>query len=134
MKHLLFYDGECGLCDQIVHTVLKIDKHCLFAFAPLQGSTAQQLLQDLPCQYKHLDSFILIENYHTPYKKIFIQGKGTLRVFWLLGKGWTLIGLLSFLPSFIYDWIYRLIAKNRHRFFPQKCIIPESKNSSRFLP
>jgi predicted DCC family thiol-disulfide oxidoreductase YuxK len=133
--HLVFYDGQCGLCDQIVQFLLKSDKHGIFSFAPLQGITANKVLNKLPKEYRSLDSLILVENYQSPNQKFFILGKGALRILWLLGGSWTILGSLSFLPAIIYDWAYRLIAKNRHRLFKQtQCVVPDPKLMGRFLP
>ena len=63
MKHLVFYDGECGLCDQVVQFLLKADKNKGFVFAPLQGKHAALALKDLPEEAKQADSIILIEDY-----------------------------------------------------------------------
>lgn len=134
MKHLLFYDGTCGLCDHAVQFLLWADKRELFVFAPLQGTTARNVLKDLPSEYKQADSLILVENYRHPSQKFYILGKGALRIFWLLGGLWTLLGVISFLPTFLYNWAYRIIARNRHHFFSQEqCVIPNRKNRHRFL-
>jgi predicted DCC family thiol-disulfide oxidoreductase YuxK len=134
-KHLLFYDGECGLCDHIVQFVLRKDKKEVFVFAPLQGETAARVLKDLPAEYKNLDSIVLIKDYQTPEQETYVMGKGAFKVLWLLGGGWALLGSLSFMPAFLYDWGYRLVAKNRHRLFSQReCMLPDPKTRSRFLP
>ena len=134
-QHLLFYDGECGLCDHFVQFVLRIDQKGKFLFAPLQGDTACDVLKDLPEEIKQADSLVLVENYHSSNQKIWILGKGALRVAWLLGGCWKIIGWISFLPSFLYDWCYRLVAKNRHRLFSKdSCLIPDPSNKLRFLP
>lgn len=136
-KHLVFYDGTCGLCDQIVQFILCRDQDEVFDFAPLQGSTAKQLLKDLPAEMKSADSLVLIENYLAgPEKaKPSIFGKGALRICWLLGGGWKVLGVISWLPSIFYDWGYRLVAKNRHRFFfSDSCVLPTPETRHRFLP
>lgn len=128
MKHLVFYDGTCGFCDQIVQILLVIDKRQLFAFAPLQGETAKSFLKNIP---SNTDSLILVENFTTS-PKLFLYGKAALRILWLLGLPWSLLGVISFLPSVLYDWIYRLIAKNRYKILGSQCRIP-SNESDRFL-
>ncbi len=133
--HLVFYDGSCGLCDRIVQFLLKEDRQKLFVFAPLQGETASIFLKNLPPEMRFTDSLILIEHYKSPYPRVSILGKGALRIAWLLGWPWLCIGWLSFLPGWMFDWAYRLVAKNRHRFFPQtECIIPNAEQRDRFLP
>lgn len=131
--HLVFYDGNCGFCDHSVQVLLKLDKKEIFAFAPLQGETANQLLQALPPEDKNEDTFVLVENYQSPNRKYYILGQGALRVFWLLGGIWKLIGWISWLPPFLYNWVYRLIARNRHLFFGESCTLP-TENQNRFLP
>lgn len=134
MKHLLFYDGECGFCDLSVQWVLNHDPAQLFAFAPLQGETAKRLLADLPPDLKQLDSLVLIENHQSSHPRYFFLGQGGFRIAWLLGFPWSTLGVISFLPPFLYNWGYRLVARNRHKLFPNtKCVIPE-QSSGRFLP
>lgn len=129
-KHLIFYDGECGLCDQVVQGVLKCDKRKVFDFAPLQGKTAEERLKPPPSA----DTVVLIENYESQSKK-YILSKAVFKTCWLLGGLWVLPGLLSFLPSFLFDWAYRSVASNRKRFFRQDyCVIPPAGEASRFLP
>lgn len=127
--HLVFYDGECGLCDHAVQFILWADKKGQFCFAPLQGVTARQVLNKIP---ENLDSLILVENYQDPNQRIEVLGKGALRICWLLGFPWNLIGWISFLPAFLYDWLYRIIARHRKKLFSHTpCFTP---NNKRFLP
>lgn len=135
LQHLVLYDGTCGLCDYSVQLILKIDPHEIFAFAPLQGKTAAEFQSKIPKNQLDVDSLILIENFRSEKRAIFFfQSKAVLRIFWLLGKGWKLIGGLSFLPSILFDWAYRLIARHRYKLFAQHCLVPPKKRSDRFLP
>lgn len=130
-KHLLFYDGSCGLCDHAVQFVLERDKSGLFAFAPLQGETVQTYFNKPPGE----DSLILIEDFKLPKSKRYLFGKGAFRILWLLGGPWALLGVMNFLPASLYDWAYRLVAKNRHRIFRKdSCRLPAPQDKSRFLP
>lgn len=134
-KHLIFYDGQCGLCDKIVQFVLKQDKKKDFIFAPLQGATAAVVLKDLPADMKNEDSLVLVENYQEPDQKFYLLGQGAFRICWLLGGAWPLLGWISFLPPFLYNWGYRIVARNRHRFFSSdSCVIPDRSSAARFLP
>jgi predicted DCC family thiol-disulfide oxidoreductase YuxK len=135
LHHLIFYDGNCGLCDRIVQFVFKEDKNEHFVFAPLQGETASQYLRSLPPEIRFTDSLILIENYRSSYPRVSILAKGALRIAWLLRWPWMLIGWLSFFPGWMFDWIYRLVASKRHYFFSQnQCFVPPSNQKDRFLP
>lgn len=130
-EHLIFYDGSCGFCDHAVQFLLKHDKQQHFVFAPLQGITAKSLLKEfLPLDE---DSLVLIENYQSPDRHYYILGKGAFRALWLVGGVWSIPGAINFLPSSLYDWGYRLIAANRHRWFTDRCILPDANQNERFL-
>lgn len=133
-RHLLFYDGQCGLCDQCVQLLLKVDYQKRFVFAPLQGETAAQKLAGLPPHLRGVDSLVLIENYQTDSERTYVMSRGVWRICWLLGGLWTVLGWLSFLPGWLLDWAYRFVARNRHRIFPQtSCVVPDPKQRERFL-
>lgn len=134
-KHLVFYDGECGFCDYIVQFIMNQDSKELFDFAPLQGTTAAKMLKELPPEIVNKDSLILIEDYQTVHPHVYVLGKGALRICWLLGNAWAIPGMISFLPSFLYDWGYRLVAKNRKKLFKNaSCVIPTKEKKDHFLP
>ncbi len=130
-QHLIFYDGQCGLCDRCVQMVLRADKRQIFAFAPLQGQTAEKMLQGIP---RDLDSVILIEDYLTAHRKIYVRSTAVFRTCWLLGGGYRLIGWKFFLPAWLFDWGYRIVAKNRHRLGVCPAVRPDAGHGDRFLP
>lgn len=132
--HLLFYDGECGFCDTVVQFVMRQDDQGQFLFAPLQGKTAAVELQSLPKELKTLDSLILIENYKTQKQKIYVLGEGAFRVLWLLGGRWAFLGWPNFLPPVLYNWGYRLVARNRQDISKKlSCPLPDPSQKKRFL-
>jgi len=134
-KHLVFYDGECGFCDHVVQFILRHDQKALFLFAPLQGETAERVLIDLPSKFRNIDSIILIENFGEKSEATYIRGKAAFRICWLLGGAFAGLGALSFLPAFLYDWGYNLVAKNRHRLFRStECVVPKKDERERYLP
>lgn len=133
MTNIVFYDGQCGLCDYVVQWLLEADKKQQFLFAPLQGMTAQRLLSRLPPEAKEADSLIFIENAESSNPQYYLYGKAALRICWHLGGFWALLGWISFLPSVLYDWAYRLVARNRHKIFPEACTLPTQEQKHRFL-
>lgn len=135
-QHLVFYDGTCGFCSSIVQCILQYDKNKIFDFAPLQGSTAANVLKDLPEEMKDLDSLVLIENYKTNDKKFYVQGEGALRIAWLLEGLLSLLGIFNWIiPAPLSNWGYRLVARNRHRLLRNSaCKIPTPETKDRFLP
>lgn len=132
IKHLIFYDGECPLCNRAILFLLAVDKRRIFYFAPLGGVTAQEKLAHFRLERPDLDTLVLLQDYQTEKERVLIEGRGALRILWLLGGKYRLVGWLSFLPSLLFDLIYRLISRYRYRLFSKKG--PIDNDPSRFLP
>jgi predicted DCC family thiol-disulfide oxidoreductase YuxK len=129
--HLILYDGFCPLCNKAVRFLLKRDTKKRFLFAPLHGQTALKILETLP---PSLDTLVLVENFQKPNQKIFIEGRGVLRICYHLGVKYFLLGLLSLLPTFAFDLMYRFIAKRRYKLFSMGEKINPNDYKDRFLP
>ena len=133
--HLVFYDGECPICNLFVRLLLKKDKAALFLFAPLKGVTAKKELYGALQLASDVDSLVLLEYYACPEQKTLFRGKAVLRVAWRLGGFLKVFGLLSFLPTFWADFAYRIFAKYRYRLYSSLKNEPFPANfATRLLP
>lgn len=130
-EHLIFFDAECPLCHKAVRHLVEIDVKKRILFAPLNGETARNVLSGPQNHLKRANSLILVENYQSTERTFWIRSKAVLRTYWLIGEGWGLIGILSFLPSWLGDAIYRKVALHRHQF---KLKMPLAGPEERFLP
>lgn len=133
-KHIIFFDAECPLCQRAIRTLLQIDRESKFLFAPLKGKTAKRELSQLKLAHPNLDTLVLLQNYGKEDEKILIEGKAILRICWILGREYAPLGILSFFPSPLFDWMYRIVAKNRYKIFKSKEKIETSQFVNRFLP
>lgn len=131
-EHLILYDHECPWCHKQVKNIIEMDVHKCFIFAPLEGETAKRILIGPHGWMRKANSIVLIENYDSTGRKFWVRSKAVLRIFWLNGNGWGLIGCLSFLPAKIGDVIYRYFAEHRHQFKLKMSKDPGPKE--RFLP
>lgn len=131
-KHIIFFDAECPICCRAIQHVFEIDKERQFAFAALNGDTAKTILSGPLNKYRKANSLVLLENYQSTEREFWIRSKAILRIYWLIGAGWKVIGCLSFLPSWVGDLFYSWVAKHRHQFK----LAPMHKIGSpdRFLP
>lgn len=130
-EHLIFYDDDCPLCHRAVRHILEIDEYQHFVFAPLNGDTAHDVLSGPQEYMRKVNSLVLVENFQSTERKFWIRSRAILRIYWLTGNGWGLIGIFSFLPGFLGDPFYRLIASHRHQF---KMKMPQAGPKDRFLP
>lgn len=104
---ILFYDGECGLCQRSVSILARCDENKELKFAPLNGSTYQTFFKE-PAQ---MNTVIYLEG-----KTTFAKSSAILKCFQSLGGIYKLVGLLKLIPRPIRDWFYDRVANNRDKF------------------
>ena len=129
-RPILFYDGECGLCDRTVQWMLKRDPHHTIDFAPLQGSTYAAI--PIPDKPAELGTVVLYDE-----EGLHIRSNAILRALRGIGGVWrALAAIASVFPIALRDWVYNFIARRRLRWFGGKdsCTIPSIADRSRFLP
>jgi predicted DCC family thiol-disulfide oxidoreductase YuxK len=127
---IVFYDGECGMCNSFVDFVLRRDKTGRIRFAPLQGETAARLLGRTPDD--PLDGMELLDA--SGRFRCSDAATGTLA---RMGGIWGVVGVLCrFVPRLFREPVYRLIARNRYALFGKKsgCRLPTPAERRRFLP
>lgn len=129
MRNVVFFDGVCHLCNGFVDAIISRDKGRVFLFAPLQGSTALDLLsaQDRD----KLDTVIYFES-----GKLYYRSAAILKILTGLGGVYRLFALAWIIPGPVRDWAYRLIAKNRYSWFGERafCRLPTPAEKSYLLP
>ena len=126
---VIFYDGECGLCDRFVQFVLRHDRLQEFRFAPLQGETFQPYRAQRGRRGEN--TVVLADE-----AGLHLRSDAALRVLGRLGFPWSVVGRAGRLvPRWARDLGYRLVARVRLRLFGQvnACLLPGSA-PGRFLP
>ena len=131
-EHIIFFDAECPFCLRSVRHIIEIDIEHHFLFAPLGGETAQDILIGPQAPLRDAQSLVLAENYQSSGREFYIRSRALFRIYWHVGQGWGLVGILSFLPCWLTDLIYRWVAAHRHQF---KLKMPQEPGpQDRFLP
>ena len=140
-RSIVFFDGVCGLCNRFVDLMLKADNRDRFRYAPLQGETAERMLNRSPriddssldgtAQSGDPQSFVFLDN-----EKRFEQSNAVLLALSGLGGPWRLIVMLYVFPRPLRDFVYRIVAHNRYRWFGRRdaCRLPMQEEQERFLP
>lgn len=126
---IIFFDGVCGLCNSFVDFLVKIDKHKVLRFAPLQGETAEKIL------HKHyienLNTIVFLHN-----EKVLTQSDAVLEILKVVGGPWKGVALLHVFPRLFRDYLYSVVSKNRYTLFGKKetCRLPSPEEKQLFLP
>jgi len=128
---VVLYDGTCGLCHRSVRFILRHERDHDLKFAPLQGETAAALRErhrEIP---ETLESVVLVDDDHVRLRsKAFMYTARHLRAPWRWGYA------MRWLPAFLCDLVYRLIARIRYRVWghADQCDLPAPEHRARFLP
>ena len=130
-KKLLLFDGVCNLCNASVQYIIKHDTKDVFLFTPLQSETGKQLVKAYNVDTKKTDSIIL----YAPEKGIDYKSTAALKIAKHLGFPRNLMVVFFIVPTFIRNWVYDYIAKNRYQWYGKKesCMIPTPELKNKFL-
>ena len=129
-KPIIFFDDVCGMCNVFVNFMLRVDKKGIFLFAPLQGTTAKELLPPLTDDPKEW-SMVYVDE-----RGIHDESDASLEVYRRLGGIWRVLSWLRFVPRVLRNPVYRILARNRYNWFGKRdsCRIPTPDEKARFLP
>ncbi len=127
---ILFFDGECKLCNFWVTFLARHDKKGTIHFAHIQSPRFREvattkLSSPLP------DSVLLFKN-----GRVFIRSKAIVQILKMLSPGWKMAAfLVQLVPTFLADRIYQFVARNRYRWFGKydSCLLPTQDILDRFL-
>jgi predicted DCC family thiol-disulfide oxidoreductase YuxK len=123
---IIFFDGNCALCNRFVCFLLKHDKKKMLLFAPLQGKTIQQTKA---YNIKDRESVIFLKG-----ELLFIKSEAILEVLASLDGIWKIVKILKSIPRWIRDFFYDVIAKKRYAWFGNaSCRIMTKEEKGRFL-
>lgn len=133
-RHLLLYDGVCGLCDWLVQAVLANERAEAFDFAPLQSREARDVLARFGAHPDDLDTVYVVVDYQTS-PALLSRGRAAVFVLAALGWPWKAAGALRVLPAALLDRGYDLVARHRYRLFGKsdQCLLPPPEHRARFI-
>lgn len=123
------------MCDATVQWFLAHDPNGNFHFAPLQGPTAEQVLQRHPELPENLDSILFVTQTDTGEVVVW-ESRAFLMMCGELENFWRVLKLLLIIPGFISDPVYRFVARHRLKVFGSldTCRVPSPSQAEHFLP
>ena len=128
---IVLFDGHCNLCSGAVNFLLARDPRGVLRFAALQSPAGRRLLAEhgLPIPDEP-DTMVLIEG-----DRVLVRSSAALAATKYLRFPWPLARVGFVVPRLLRDAIYRLVARNRYRWFgkTEQCRIPTPDLRARFL-
>lgn len=128
---MILFDGVCNLCNASVQYIIKHDKNDVFRFTALQSDVGQEVIKQFNIDTKKTDSILL----YSKVKGISHKSTAALKIASQLGFPQNLMVVFLIVPTFIRNWVYDYIAKNRYQWYGKKeaCMIPTPELKSKFL-
>jgi len=128
-KYIVFFDGDCGVCNFWVQWILERDKKDYFMFASLQSDFGQKFLSERGLETKEFNTMYLWK----PKEYYLIKSRAILQIANLLGGIYKLSGIGKLLPVFISDKAYDVVSRNRMKLANQKCFLPDQHQRKKFI-
>ena len=127
---VVFFDGECHLCDGFVRFILDRDWEARFRFAPLQSAYARECFAGAGWDPAGLDSVVVLKDDH-----FYVLSDAVLEILAELPGIWSLGRHFRVIPRAWRNAVYRWVAANRYRFFGRRktCRMPREGEAERFL-
>lgn len=122
-KRIILYDGVCNFCNAVVNFVAEKDRKNNFRFAPLQSREARAILRSKDEAFVNLKTVYLVDE-----KGVFKRSQAIFNVFKKLPYPWKLLSAFSVLPASLTDFFYKIIAKNRYKWFGKSDTVIEPKS------
>lgn len=116
-KYFVLYDGDCGLCNYWVQWIMKRDKKNIFLYESLQSEFGQSFLSERGLNLKEFNTLYLWK----PQVFYLKKSQAIREIASLLGGKYWVMAKLFFLPTYLGDWIYDIISKNRKKIDSQFC-------------
>jgi len=128
--NIVLFDGICNLCNASVRFISKHDKYGKIQFASFQSEKAKELLKNAAFNNENLNSIVFIAD-----QNIFLKSDAAIEIAKLLNGFPRYLQYFRFIPRFIRDIVYDLIARNRYRLFGKRdaCMMPSAPLDKRFI-
>ena len=125
---IIFYDGDCGLCNRSVGYVLKNEKHSEVHFAAIQSQFTMDLFSKRGWEKPDLSTVYYLEE-----DKLYTKSSAALNI--CRNLKFPQISLYGFIivPRFIRDYFYDRIADRRKRISKGFCVMPTPDQRKRFI-
>lgn len=114
-RDLIVFDGNCLLCGGSVGFLYRRDRHRLFRYVPLQSDAGGLLAKRFDLDPADPTTFVAVLKGEPRY-----MSDGVLGALQRLGGFWRIAIILRLVPPFLRNAVYRLVARNRYRWFGQR--------------
>ena len=116
---LVLYDGSCTLCSSSMRFLLRHNRSESLRFMPLQSQTASEFLSMAGKPVQKADTVIFIQD-----NQLYSHSTAALKIAAHLDFPLNLLKYFFVVPRVVRDFVYRLIAENRYKWFGREPSCP----------
>lgn len=133
-KPIIVFDGVCVLCTANARFVLKNDHKARFRLAVMQDAAGAAIMRHAGLDPADPVSFVLLDP-PSEGGRVWMNSDAVLHLWSGLGWPWRASLIFKPIPRFVRDPIYKLIARNRYKWFGQRdeCWVPSPEQATRIL-
>jgi predicted DCC family thiol-disulfide oxidoreductase YuxK len=121
-QRLVVFDGLCHVCTGWVHFLQRHPTRPPFRLIPMQSEAGRSLMLEHGFDPDDPLTFVVLDG-----GRCLTQADATIHLMASAGGAWRLICAARLVPRPVRDGLYRLIARNRYRWFGRRssCYVPE---------
>jgi predicted DCC family thiol-disulfide oxidoreductase YuxK len=129
INNLILFDGVCSLCNGSVDLIVRNENGNALKFASLQSDLGKEVIKKSGLE--NVPDSILFYSEGTLYA----ESDAVLRVVKFLKMPYNWLVVFRVMPRMIRDGMYRLIARNRYRWFGKRdtCRVPTAQEREKIL-
>jgi predicted DCC family thiol-disulfide oxidoreductase YuxK len=130
VRPVMFFDGDCTLCNYSVRFVLDHEQKSEFLFTSLQSEIGRAMLSFLNKPANDFDSVVVWKA-----GKSYQKSDAVIEIASHLRWPFCLLSFLKIVPRILRDPCYSLVAKNRYTLFRSQkdCLLMTEELKARFL-
>lgn len=127
---VVVFDGMCVLCSANARFILRHDRRGRFRLAAMQGAVGEALLTRFGIDPLDPETLIVVEG-----ERAWRDSDAVFAIWRGLGWPWQAGTILRVVPKALRDAAYRLVARNRYRWFGRRetCFVPTPEQAARVL-
>lgn len=118
---VVVFDGICNVCSGWMRFLQRHRIQPPFKLIPMQSQEGKLLLRDYGIDPADPTTFLVLDQ-----GRQFTQSDGAIHIIAALGGLWSLFEAARLIPKTWRDFLYRLLARNRYRWFGRRstCYLP----------
>jgi predicted DCC family thiol-disulfide oxidoreductase YuxK len=121
LPRIIVFDGICHVCSGGVRFLERHRIEPPFKLIPMQAPEGKALLTEYGIDPDDPVTFLVLDQ-----GRAFTESDGSIHMIAAMGGLWRLARVARIIPKGRRDWLYRLLARNRYRWFGRRssCYVP----------